>query len=85
MDKQTEMAKAIYAVYSEKRGFVMRWDELMMDQQSAWLAVADYAWLLAQIDVKDQVLRMEEEYGNMRTVMWTIATEAVSALGLEAL
>ena len=85
MDKQTEMAKAIYAVYSEKLGFIKPWDELTMDQQSAWLAVADYAWLLSQIDVKDQVLRMEEEYENMRTVMWTIATEAVSALGLKVL
>ena len=85
MDKQTEMAKAVYAVYSEKLGFIKPWGELTMDQQNAWLAVADYTWLLAQEDVKDQVLRMEEEYENMRTVMWTIATEAVSALGLKVL
>jgi len=81
---QEEMATTLYTVYNQKlSGPVSSWEGLTMEQRQAWRNVANYAWLTAQEDVKQNVHRLEKLHDELRGRMWAIADNATKALGKE--
>jgi len=81
---QEEMATTLYTVYNQNLPTpVTPWEHLTPAQRMAWRGVAQYAWVAAESDVKQNIYRLEKLHDEMRGRMWEIADNAAKALGKE--
>lgn len=78
-----DMAVMLYAVYGEGlKGTVKLWEDLTMDQRQSWRKVAEAAFTMAQVGVKERVSLLENRNDELRDELWMIMQRAALLLGV---